>query len=311
MNMAEPKNHHYLPIFYLSRWAGLDGKICRFHRPIDTRVVSKRVVPKGTAFEPHLYSVRTEGYEPSPDMEKTFFSVLDSRAATALSTLESGFPDPNWEAGSRSDWSRFVWSLSLRSPGELQQLRSSAKEAWSSQVPDLQEAYAKSKPEDFPEQVGDYLSQLDPEHQDRFALGIARSLMDHKGIWELINAMHWSVIRFDNYDVPLLTSDRPVWMTQTLTEQDAFLTMPIGPYCLFVAARTLDTMLRLKSRPLRQSVKNQNKITVQHAIRYVYGINDNMLPFVQKHFSTKRHSTHFERLASIYGHKIVDPKSPA
>jgi hypothetical protein len=35
-----------------------------------------------------------------------------------------------------------------------------------------------------------------------------------------------------------------------------------------------------------------------------------MLPFVQKHMSSKRHSTWLEMLASHRGHEIVAPDSP-
>ena len=44
--MNEPIHHHYLSVFYLSRWVGSDGRICRFSRPYGDAVKAGRVAPK-------------------------------------------------------------------------------------------------------------------------------------------------------------------------------------------------------------------------------------------------------------------------
>ena len=54
--MSAPIRHHYLPVFYLARWAGDDGKVCRFHRPYRDVVVS-RLTPEHTGFEDRLCSL--------------------------------------------------------------------------------------------------------------------------------------------------------------------------------------------------------------------------------------------------------------
>lgn len=308
--MSDPKHHHYLAVFYLSRWMGDDGRICRFSRPFGEKFEAKRVVPKGTAYEEHLYSLRQPDAPPVPEMEKGFMSRLDSEAAEALRCLEDGLLESKWESRLRSAWSRFIWAQSIRTPSEIQQLKSYVKEAWSAGIPDLQERYAELRPEDAPESVDDYLASLDQYTEDRFALSIARRSMDHSGIGQIINNMHWKVLRFDDCGIPLMTSDRPVWMTATLTEQDAFITMPIAPTRLFVSTHAPETMRRLSQRNRRQQAKYINKLTAQHAVSAVYATDNKMLEFVQKHFATKRHSTHFERLAAMRGHSVVAEDSP-
>jgi hypothetical protein len=79
--MNEPIDHHYVPVFYLSRWAGSDGCLCRFSRPYGNEAKPKRVVPKGTAFEPRLYETRGLPPEQAQTMEKDFMAKLDSDAA--------------------------------------------------------------------------------------------------------------------------------------------------------------------------------------------------------------------------------------
>lgn len=309
--MSNPKNHHYVPVFYLSRWLGEDGRVCRFSRPFGAEVKAKRIVPKGTAFEPNLYSVRGKPEEIASAMESKFMSPIDSKAAIALGLLEAELPDSEWEPGPRSDWSRFIWAQSLRTPQEIQQLKSSVKEAWSREIPELEAKYQELRSDNDPPSVDEYLAHLETGGEDYFALGIARRLMDHPKIGQIINNMNWVVLRFEDAEIPLLTSDRPVWMTAALTGAEAFMVMPIGPTRLFVAAPEKATLLRLKSRKRRQQAKDVNKLTVQHATQYVYGIDDKMLSFVDKHMSTKRHSTHIERIASMRNFKVVDSRSPA
>ncbi|MER9651506.1 hypothetical protein [Mesorhizobium sp. M0199] len=52
-------------------------------------------------------------------------------------------------------------------------------------------------------------------------------------------------------------------------------------------------------------------MTVQHAVKFVFGIDDRDIAFVQKHFASRRHATHMERLATLRGHRIVTNDSPA
>lgn len=308
--MNDPVDHHYLPVFYLNRWAGEDSKVCRFSRPHGDKVVSKRVSPRGTAYEEHLYSMRATDGPPIADMERDFMSQLDSEAAEALVLLERSLPESRWERRLRSAWSRFVWAQSIRTPSEIKQLKSSVKEAWSEATPGLQEAYDSERPEGAPESVDDWLATLDPHTEDRFALTIARRSMDHSGICQIINNMRWRVLDFEGCGIPLLSSDRPVWMTTTLAEPDAFIFMPIGPTSLFVATRETETMLRIAAQNRRQQAKNVNRITVQHAVKFVFGVDDKMKAFVQKHFAARRHSTHMERLAAMRGHRVVAKDSP-
>lgn len=308
--MSDPVDHHYLPVFYLNRWLGNDGKLCRFSRPHGDKVVSKRVSPKGTAYEEHLYSMRTPNGPPIADMERDFMSRMDSEAAEALNLLEQGLREVKWERRLRSAWSRFVWAQSIRTPSEIAQLKSSVKEAWSEAIPGLQEAYEAESPEGAPESVDEWLATLDPHTEDRFALAIARRSMDHSGIGQIINNMRWRVLDFEGCGIPLLTSDRPVWMTTTLAEPDAFIFMPIGPTRLFVATRETQTMLRIAAQDRRQQAKNMNKTTVRHAVKFVFGVDDKMTAFVQKHFAARRHSTHMERLAAMRGHTVVAADSP-
>lgn len=308
--MNEPIDHHYIPVFYLSRWVGTDGHVCRFSRPNGAEVKAKRVVPKGTGFEPKLYETRGLPPERAQTMEKDFLAKLDSEAAKAMELLESGLPEEAWNSESRTSWSRFMLTQMLRAPEDVAQLKSSVEEEWGKALPELEEGYAAQRSKDDPATFREYLQKQNPAEADEFAFSIARMLMNHSDICQLFDKMHWLVLDVPKEAFPLLTSDRPIWMTPTLTEDNAFITMPIGPKKLFTAVVKPATQRTLKARRRSDLVKVVNKLTVQHAVKYVYGLSDSMLPFIQKHMATKRHSTLLERLAASRGHQVVAPDNP-
>lgn len=309
--MNEPIDHHYLPVFYLSRWAGDDGAICRLKREYGGVVKAKRLVPDGTAFEPRLYELRGLPPERAQAMERDFMARLDSQAAEALVLLEAGFPDPEWQPGPRSAWSRFLLTQLLRAPEDIAQLKSSVHEEWSKAIPRLEAAYNAQRTADMPATVDEYLAQLDDGDTDHFALKIARTLMNHPKINQLVMDMHWQVLLVPPDGPALVTSDRPVWMTLTLTEPDAFISVPIGPRRLFHAATATATLAALKGKAIGDLVAARNLLTIQHAVKFVFGVDDTELLVAKEHLATRRHSSLLEILAASRGHEVVLPDSPA
>ena len=309
--MSEPKDHHYVPVFYLSRWQGSDGCVCRFSRPNGKEVKAKRFAPKGTAFEHRLYETHGLPPEQAQTMEKDFMSKIDDNAAKALTILENDLQRKGLTSADRSSWSRFLWTQMFRAPRDIAQLKSSVKQEWNKESQTLRESYAARRSSDDPVTFEQYMEQHNPSYADELAFSVARTLMDHSQICHLLNEMHWCVLGVPQGCNLLLTSDNPVYMTLTLVADDDFLLMAIGPRRLFVATVKPETLCRIQTRPRGELVNIINMFTVQRADRYVYGLTDDMLPFVQEHLSTKRRSTWIERLAAMRGHEIVAPDSPS
>ena len=104
-----PRKHHYLPIFYLKRWAGLDGRACEFSRPFK-EIVPRRAHPAGTGYAIDLYSMQGFPPELAQQIEEKFFRATDSLAADALKRLETNGPGGPWKSEMRSAWYRFLIS---------------------------------------------------------------------------------------------------------------------------------------------------------------------------------------------------------
>jgi hypothetical protein len=170
---------------------------------------------------------------------------LDSGAAKALRHLEADLPESEWSEKDRSAWSRFLLAQMLRTPEEIDKLRSAIRKDWSRIILYLQNRFGK-------DYINNLLANM-PGEEEKFLFDIATSLMDHQEIGQKFNNMIWSRYDVSKSGITLLTSDRPVWMTATISEEDAMIVMPIGPTAAFTATRSEDTQLKLRS--LSSSVK--------------------------------------------------------
>ncbi len=305
--MSEPRAHHYLPRFYLERWTGTDGRLCRYSRPHGHRVKTHRVAPSGTAFETCLYTVRDERPEFANAMEKEFFSKIDDGAAKSLSLLEHDVQNHQWNDESRSSWTRFILAQTLRAPEDIAQLRQSSVAISDEEAAKFADRYLRERKESDPATIHDYLRQHPRRIVDQHAFRTLRTLVNNKRVGEAVNNMIWLTIRVPDSVTDLLTSDRPVWQTITLVEEHAFIRIPIGPRLLFFAARDSATARLLMLREIGELVATTNLCTCRHATKAVYGLDSSKIDLVSANLSAFRYSAISERLAAAQGSRVADP----
>ncbi len=294
--MSVPRKHHHLPVFYLARWAGEDGKLFEFSRP-RMKVVSQRKHPVQTGYVEHLYELPGLPPEKAQGIEQGFMQRLDSLAATALRMLEDDDPRIRREPQPRSAWSRFIVSLLLRTPQDITALRSGVAEEWARRTPELERMYAAERRPNDPATLEGYLAQRSPDHVDQLAMSLLPSLIDHEKIGELLNNMRWLVRRIGSDAGEFLTSDHPVVMSWTLTEPNAFLFLPISPKAMFVAVNDLETQRIVEGRNPVEQVEAVNRFVAGRAVRFVYAHNHAALEYVREHMGTKPRRTLLEQLA--------------
>ena len=294
--MSIPIKHHHLPVFYLNRWTGDDGQLCQFSRP-HQKVVPKRRHPEQTGFVPRLYEMPGLPPEDAQGIEQKFMQPVDTLAAEALVMLEQDDPRITREVKPRSAWSRFIMSLLMRTPEDIAALKSGVAEEWLRSVPGLQEKYAMKKRTDDPPTIEEWLDRQAPNEIERWAMALAPKLMNHPKLGELINNMRWLVVRIASDAGEFLTSDRPVIMTTTLTEENAYIMLPIGPKALFVAVNDVETQKRIETRDPAERVEVVNRYVAGHAVKYVYARDDSVLAYVRDHMGTQPRTSLLERLA--------------
>lgn len=186
--MSIPLKHHHLPIFYLKRWAREDGRICQFSRPHD-ELRAKYVFPSQTAYVERLYETKGLPPEQAQQVEEKFLQPLDTLAAEALAMLENDDNRLRRESKARSAWSRFVMSLIMRTPADIEALKRGVIAAWERELPRIEKKYAAMRSTSDPPNFKSFLEQTAPGSWEQLAMELAPRLMDHPGIGNRLNNM--------------------------------------------------------------------------------------------------------------------------
>jgi Protein of unknown function (DUF4238) len=274
-----PEKHHYVPVFYLKRWADKDGdgRLCVYSRPYD-QVKVNRKHPDATGYEYDLNAIRGADAETEGRLEGRFFLRADNDAARALNILETGRGDL-MDASVRSAWSRFVMTLLHRNPERVAEWKSRAGRAaaWADNV--------RSTHATFPLKHPTLPRVADPRPSAFYAAKLAvwalEGVMENKSIGDLLNGMIWIVVPLEG-SFSLLTSDRPLWISGPLANHDAFLAMPIGLRLLFIAANDGPLAHRLAKTDHDALTTGMNERVAAQACKFVWGLDDSQLSFVEQ-----------------------------
>jgi len=129
------------------------------------------------------------------------------------------------------------------------------------------------------------------------SLDTLKTLIDHFGLVQLLNGMVWTTLITPESKFEFLTSDRPVLMTASLGENNAYMLLPLGPRRIFAATKDHATMKLLRNKSSHTDfVRIVNTQVVSHAFKCAYGSDSSQLRFVQNHLATKKFEPIFSRL---------------
>ena len=144
---------------------------------------------------------------------------------------------------------------------------------------ELNDKYRQIRQPDDPETYEEYIAKTG--HPAGRASAIAmQTIIDSPRMGGHLNQMRWSIVTFKNAKYPLLTSDRPIIMTNGLAKPRDHLAIPIGPFALFVATNTEESENIIKSIKPDDLMRQVNDRVTSQARRYVYGTDDSQRRFV-------------------------------
>src|ERR1700747_3219763 len=126
--MSIPRDHHFIPAFYLRQWCGPDGKLCEYTIKRG-KLIPKPVGPNATGYQFDLYAFPELPADQSQFIEQKFFDYADRTASDALKLHFVGNAAA-WSSELISAWSRFVIALHLRHPDAMPELRTAAQAIW-------------------------------------------------------------------------------------------------------------------------------------------------------------------------------------
>lgn len=290
------QDHHFVPCFYTRRWTtGSPATLCEFRRPFDV-VKPKRVAPKGTGYVNKLYALGHLPPEQQQELEKEFFKPIDTRAADALAEIEKGVANDQWKPALRLAWVRFLMTLLMRMPADMELMKASYSREFSYVTEQQRRSYQQRRHPSWPPTFDEALRTLSKQETEDQGLRLATILMRNQKITDRILAMHWTTLDTSSANWPLLTSDRPVQVTGKLGERATKLIVPVGPNRLYVGTFNRAEAERFLITNTSQLVSRSNRAVTQAAVKYVYGVNDEQLGFVSKHFGHNRPKSLLEML---------------
>lgn len=292
--MSKEPKHHYIPKFYLKQWADPkgDGRVCEFCRRY-RGVKARMTFPDGTGYVRGLYTFGALAPDEVNVIELKFLQKADGDAAVALGHLVEHEVD--LPVRLRNAWIRFLMTLIHRNPEGLLRIRDRVKTGLKARLGEARDEYeAAAVKHGLADAVGDKFV-MPERHLHYVTASVFQNAMDSKEVGTLIGRMRWSVVTFNRPQHTLLTSDRPIIMTNGIRYSKSHIVIPISPDTLFIAANN-DEMIQhidaICKRPRSESLINDQM--ARQAYKYVYAQNDSQLRFVANRLGEQRRATPFE-----------------
>lgn len=284
------EKHHYIPAFYSREWAGPDGRLCEYARPY-REVKPQWKHPDATGYVRGLYTVPNGDPQVAEHIERHFFRITDNGAALVAQQLRAGGP-VDWFNMDRSSWSRFIISLMLRNPEYVARMAAEVVSFYAE--PENEEKYREIRKPDDPDTFEKYLTQSTFHPAGRMSAYALQTIIDSPTMGGHLNKMRWSLVTFKNERHTLLTSDRPIIMTNGIIGPEDHLALPIGPRILFVATNNIETENKIRTIDATIMMTQVNHRVAAQARKYVYGTDNTQLRFVENRLGRKLPSTPLE-----------------
>jgi hypothetical protein len=277
-----PTKHHYIPAFYLSRWA--DPKVTEFAKVHGGKIVARAKMPERTGYEERLYEMK--GFQPelAQQLEVKYFKTTDTMTADALEMLYRYGHNAPWNAKSRTAWTRFMMSLLLRCPEDIDAFRKWWHDDFSRTDAEAEATYQAARTQRDPETFSKFLDSQPLATKERYMIETLHSLLEHDSVGKKINNMEWRVLETPASAPRLMTSDRPVIRSNNLKGEQGHIALPIGPRLLFIASHDtqfLKDLLRVDQTGL---VKECNRQVVEGAMRFVWAVDESQTRFIENRF---------------------------
>lgn len=281
--MSVPSKHHYLPQFFMRRWADARGKVTEYRRPRD-QLVRKYQYPAQTGYLVDLYAdeSKTNPFERQA-LEMVFMQKIDDGASDALTYIEEYRAKPS-DPALRDAWSRFLMSLMHRSPERVKYLGKKVQHyEEGTLIPSLQTKYDSLRTPTDPLRFEDWLAAEGPLTPD-LRVRLLRLLIDSKPIGNTLNAMHWSVYVLAHPRFGFLTGDHPIIISNGLGHRRGFTVLAISPSQLFIAAHDPNVISAFETQRANALERACNDACVRQSRHVIIARDDDQRTFVDRRF---------------------------
>lgn len=232
--MQESKKHHHVPVFYLARWAGDNGKV-NVVRNINGKIVRGRRTPQHLGFEYHLYSYAEEfDAADRAEIETKFFKRLDDAGARIIAKMINGDVLARRE---RILWAQFLLAMKVRTPENVSMIRAAFGKAVAQEMEAAQPEYAALRRDHDPPTAMGWLEANRPGLAQSLGVGQLPKLASNPQAMQDVLSFDWHAVDFGETGLRLITSDRPCVYTEGLNKPDCVIALPLSPRQAFFAFR--------------------------------------------------------------------------
>jgi hypothetical protein len=290
--MKEQKQH-YIPIFYLKQWAGFDGRLCEYSRPYKN-VVPKMTHPAGTGYSRGLYTIRDAPPKLADVFENKFLSIADGQAATSLRAMVNEHHVPS--GPEKMAWTRFMMSLLYRTPEGVARSFAMIKKYYEEdQLEEFQKEYTERKRPNDPNTLEEFVRRNSERMTSQTMISHLLDIIQSEKVRDKIMAMQWHVGEMRGNRHSLLTSDRPIVMTNGIAYDTSHIVMPLSPRQIFIAANTNEEVAKIKQLSVNgELIAILNDRMGRQARKFVYGTDDRQLRFVENRLGERAACSPFE-----------------
>lgn len=244
------------------------------------------------AYKDWLYETTGFSAEHAQQMEDIYFKLIDDRASNAHRLLVDG------RTGEMShemmcDWARFIMSIWFRTPGDVKGLKTVINALSDPAVSEA--AIGLTVPDDFPEAA---VNQLQME--------AIRRAIDDPERGQAFLSMEWATIT-STETRSFLISDWPLDTAKDLPflgHPKSYITIPISPRQLFIAAPSRAFLLALGDLQEGELERRQNYATVAQARSFVGASNDEEDAFIKQNFGCEKRPSIARSIAEAWNVEI-------
>jgi hypothetical protein len=185
--------------------------------------VPRPTAPAGTGYVPGLYKDRDAAKGEEYVIETKLMSSIDNWASKSLQQFKAmGSPPGSLESQEALGWCRFLYSLIVRNPDHLEIIRAKLRTLDPSEILEyIRDDYPRVRRPEDPESFDDFKRAYVKSPPDLDPVKVLPSLMRSKRVFRVIASFKWHTMTTNTPKYPLLTSDRPVIMTNGLEQSNA------------------------------------------------------------------------------------------
>lgn len=294
----DPKNHHYIPVFYLKKWRinvdknnKLNGQLLEYSKPYKD-VFYRWKYPTATGFETNLYTHKKFCDIDKYIIETETMGDIDNKTSNIIVDLING-SIPKRQSSNRRIWAAFMANIAHRVPERFSGIKKIFDFADEEVNKVLRDCYYSVRSEEDPGTATEFIDQYD---RDRFSIDFIKyisNIWSNKDFVNNICNMKWSVKSTNKF--PFLTSDRPLVgrihstsTTKTSPKKLSYICFALSPEKIFVAATSNAALKSLATERGGLSRMYNNEV-VKQCKNYVYSRDLHQDAFIKNNFGKGRY----------------------